>query len=328
MLLINFVIRKKNPLFFSIENVFNSIQNKLLNKGFDIQKIYLPRFTSGMIAILFNLLWLVRFKRGIFHITGDVHYSVFALPPKRTVLTIHDLVFLHQSSGLKRLIMEYLFLKWPIRYVAQVTTVSEASKREIVQITQCDAGRIRVIPNPISDHIRYTPRVFNKQQPVILFLGSTPNKNLLRVVEALTDITCTLEIVGQIDKTTQQLIIKKGLIWNCNVGLTNEGITEKYAQADILLFPSIYEGFGLPILEAQKAGRVVVTSNISPMTDVAGEGACFVNPLDSMSIRDGVLRVISNDVYRENLIKLGFYNSSHFSSEFIANQYLDIYQSL
>src|SRR5690606_13296776 len=97
---------------------------------------------------------------------------------------------------------------------------------------------------------------------------------------------------------------------------------------DIILFPSIYEGFGLPITEGNKAGRVVITSNISPMKDIAGDAACLVDPFDVLSIRNGLLKVMEDDVYRERLIKNGFENVKRFDAEFISDQYLAIYQKV
>ena len=95
--------------------------------------------------------------------------------------------------------------------------------------------------------------------------------------------------------------------------------------ADILAFVSTYEGFGLPIIEAQAIGRVVITSNLASMPEVAGKGALFVNPFSVEEIREGIVSLIENEHDRATLIKRGLENVKRFDKEKIANQYQEIY---
>jgi glycosyltransferase involved in cell wall biosynthesis len=101
-----------------------------------------------------------------------------------------------------------------------------------------------------------------------------------------------------------------------------------YAQADMVLFASTYEGFGLPIIEAQATGRPVVTSRVTAMPEVAGEGACLVDPYDVSSIRNGVLRVLDDGSYRDSLVHLGFENVRRFEPSLIASQYARLYEEV
>ena len=101
-----------------------------------------------------------------------------------------------------------------------------------------------------------------------------------------------------------------------------------YEEADIVTLMSTLEGFGMPIVEAQAVGRVVVTSNVSSMPEVAGDGACLVDPLDVSAIRAGIRKVIDDDGYREDLVRRGFENVKRFDPERIAQQYLDLYRRI
>jgi glycosyltransferase involved in cell wall biosynthesis len=163
---------------------------------------------------------------------------------------------------------------------------------------------------------------------VLLFLGSTPNKNLNRAIQAVRDIPCRLHIVGIIPPEEEQKLAQYGIAYTNSLNLTEKELADAYSSADVLLFPTLYEGFGLPIIEAQKAGRAVLTSNQSPMKEVAGNGACLVDPMEVQSIREGIEKIIQNNDYREDLIKKGFENVKRFESEAIAAQYLRLYKEI
>ena len=102
----------------------------------------------------------------------------------------------------------------------------------------------------------------------------------------------------------------------------------EYVSSDILLFCSTYEGFGLPILEAQSVGRVVITSRIEPMAQITGDGGYLVDPLNYLSIREGILNVINNSSLRNNLINNGFENIKKYSASDITRRYLRLYKDI
>ena len=96
----------------------------------------------------------------------------------------------------------------------------------------------------------------------------------------------------------------------------------------MLVFVSTYEGFGLPILEAEATGRPVLTSNIMAMPEVAGDGACLVDPYNITAIRKGTLKVINDSSYRKELVQHGFENVKRFRPEKIAAQYVELYKQI
>jgi glycosyltransferase involved in cell wall biosynthesis len=95
-----------------------------------------------------------------------------------------------------------------------------------------------------------------------------------------------------------------------------------------VVFASTYEGFGMPIVEANATGRPVVTSNIGPMPEVAGSAACLVDPFDCSSIREGIVRVIGDADYRSHLVAGGFENVKRFQADVIAAQYAAVYREV
>lgn len=276
-----------------------------------------------------NILFVRKLKADVFHITGDIHYVALALAKKRTVLTIHDSVFMYRHKGIKKWFLKQLYLNIPVRLCGIVTTVSEQSKKDIIAFTGCDPEKVLVIPNPVEDGFRYIDRPFNQDCPRILFIGSVPHKNLERVIVALTNLSCFLDIIGDIDEQLRSKLASSGIKYEIRNGISEPELAQSYVDCDILLFPSLFEGFGLPIIEAQKSGRVVVTSNLSPMKEVAGcAGAQLVNPFDPASIREGIEAVINDRELRKTYIENGLINQEKYSVTTVAAEYTRLYEYL
>jgi glycosyltransferase involved in cell wall biosynthesis len=328
MALICLLFRKPAPHFYSIEKVFDRLGPAMATDRLKIARVTVPHYSNSPRNIIDNLLFVKKQQADLYHVTGDVHYVVAALPRSRTVLTIHDCVFLKRPAGWKRSLLKWLLLRMPVRRCRLVTTISEATRQDILRETGCNPAKVVVIPNPADNRIKYVPKAFNCAKPVILFFGHTPNKNLERVILALEDIDCTLNIIGKLGEQPLALLQKHRIDYVNRFNLPDEELIRQYRETDMVLFPSTFEGFGLPILEGQQAGRPVVTSDLSPMKEVAGEGACLVDPYDAGSIRRGVLAVIGDEAYRDRLVKNGLLNVRRFSAEAVAGQYENWYTTI
>jgi len=269
-----------------------------------------------------------KFKADIYHITGDAHYLALARPGKQTILTIHDCVFLKEKNRWKRIFLKKLMLDLPVRHSKIITTISDNSRQEIISYSGCSPDKVVVIPNPIDETIYFSTKEFNDSCPVILFVGTTLNKNLPRVISAIKDIPCVLDIIGRIPPEHVLLLEQNGIKYKECFSISTSELSDKYANADLVLFPTTFEGFGLPIVEAQKAGRVVITSNLNPMKDVAGIGACLVDPYNIQSIRNAVLDVIKDADYRKKLVEDGLVNVKRFSAAQTAQGYKRVYDSI
>jgi glycosyltransferase involved in cell wall biosynthesis len=131
--------------------------------------------------------------------------------------------------------------------------------------------------------------------------------------------------VGKLNETQRAKLEQHRIEYSFVYNISDEEMVRKYEECDVLVFPSLYEGFGMPIVEANAVGRPVLTSNLSSMPEVAGNAACLVDPLDIRSIRHGLLKIIRDDSYRNQLIANGFENRKRFEANEIARQYAALY---
>lgn len=321
-------IERKLSESVSIEKVFRQIAASLSKIKFQTEFEQVP-FDNDTISTFKNLLFYRKSKADIYHITGHVHYVGLILPKERTVLTIHDLRILYMRKGFRRYILKKLLFDLPIAKLKYITAISEETKREIVYHTKCSPEKIRVIQNPLPIRpISEKGESFNTKCPRILQIGTTSNKNLDNLIKALENIECELVIIGRLDSEIRKLLAEKQINFENKINLDDDEIRNEYDKADIVTFCSTYEGFGMPIIEAQAMRTPVVTSNLSPMKEVAGEAAVLVDPYNVSSIEDGILQIIKDEKLRDDLIEKGINNIKRFEPSFIAELYENLYREI
>lgn len=312
----------------SIETVFRMVAEGLSKLGVSTHFAQAP-FGNTTPEVFKNLLFFRKGTADIYHVTGHVQYLTILLPRHNSVLTIHDMGILKIRSGLRRYVLKKLFYDWPCKKARVITVVSERTRNELIEMTDCPAEKIRIIRNPVrEDFISEKTREFNAEKPVILQVGCGPEKNLPVTIAALKDLNCILRIVGNLAEE-QIKALKENNIDYVNVSrLSDEELKNEYLNADLAVFCSTFEGFGLPIVEAQATGTPLVTSDMSPMKEVAGEGATLVDPYDVNSIRRGILDVINDAKRRETTVAAGYENIKRFSSMDVARLYADLYSEM
>jgi glycosyltransferase involved in cell wall biosynthesis len=323
---VKFFQRKPIPNFhFSVENIFADLRRHLPDAVISDLHV-VGYFSKGVINRLL-IVFEVFFAQGqINHFTGDILFAGILTKKKRNIQTILDLYFLHNSNGLKRKILKLLWLDLPILRARYVTCISQATKDDILKLTNVEENRIFVIPIALGSVFKYEHRNYNYNRPTLLQIGSAPNKNVERIIEAVAGLNVQLIILGKHEEKYEKMLIKYNIDYKYISNLNSEEMKNLYKVVDILVFPSLFEGFGMPIIEAQAMGTPVLTSNLSSMPEVAGDGALLVNPYSVNDIKDGVLKLIEDSSYRSRLIENGFRNCQKFNSKEIANQYYELYK--
>lgn len=250
--------------------------------------------------------------------------------PKKSVVTIHDVAFKHLPKVYS--FSQYHYLNWSTKFAVKKATriivPSEATKCDLVKFFKCNPEKIVVIPHGFSqpkavneeEVLRESPifKYFGitKNSPYILFIGRLESKkNLVRLVEAFAEFSkkypkYRLILAGkrgvgfeQIIKTVNKLELAHKVVMPGYI--TEEEKAVLYEYAKVFAFPSLYEGFGLPILEAFHYQKPVLCSNVSAMPEVAGEAVHYVDPLKAEEIFEGLKKLVEDEKYAAYLVVKG-----------------------
>jgi glycosyltransferase involved in cell wall biosynthesis len=276
------------------------------------------------------------------------HYVLPPLSRRRSIVTIHDCIHLVFPQYLPNRAAYYYartFLKSAAHQADRILTVSEASKRDILRLLNVPAEKVTVTYNAIDDRFREAPpadqvaRVRERYQldrPFVLYAGNIkPHKNLERLIDAFhrvrkRGLDLTLLIIGdEISKyTTLRRAVHRHQLHKYVrfFGFVDDQtLAILYRLAGAFVFPSLYEGFGLPPLEAMASGTPVITSNVSSLPEVVGDAALLIDPYDPDSIADALARVFEDSSLRADLSARGLARAREFSWERSVRQVRDLY---
>jgi glycosyltransferase involved in cell wall biosynthesis len=309
-------------------------------------------------------LFLRRFSANVFHIPLN---RVPFFMPKPYVVTVHDMASLlfSQESGFRMNIRRYRFRRGLLR-AGKVLAVSAATRRDVVQTLGVPAERVRLVysaPAPEFFQRRHTAdagtagpdadeqerrRILERYQinyPFLLYAGNIrPQKNIPRLVEAFAVVRNELAnhpvysdlrliIIG--DQIARNPAVRHAVIHsrveNCArfLGFVPfDTLRIFYECATAFVFPSLYEGFGLPPLEAMASGTPVVTSNISSLPEAVNDAAMLVNPENVFDIARGIREVLLNEDLRRSLVSKGREQAARFSWERTAREVIEIYREV
>lgn len=322
------LMRHRAPGQFSVETVFSSVVEHL-PEDIDARTVVLPRPSQGVFNRLCNIVFTARLRADVIHVTGDVTYCALATRRRACVVTILDLVSLRRLRGWRRQLLWLLWYQLPVWWARQVTTISPAVRRELATLLPGFASKIEVIG---CTSVIVASEVDGSSVPrggrVVLQVGTGPNKNLDVVAVALAGLDVELRIIGRLSIDQVRHLDALGGLYSAAHDLTDDQLIDEYRRAAVLTFTSTYEGFGLPVVEAQSLGLPVITSRTDPMPWVAGDGAVVIDAHDVGAIRRAVESVLVDAQLRENLVAAGRSNARRFEPARVGARYAELYRRL
>ncbi|MGE0812136.1 MAG: glycosyltransferase family 4 protein [Vicinamibacterales bacterium] len=282
----------------------------------------------------------------------EPHYVLPLLTRCRTVVTIHDCIHLRFPEYLPNrsaFAYAHAMIRLAARKADRVLTVSEASKRDILHYTGLAPDQVQVVYNGIDARFTAVPdeeavdRVrqrFQLTHPFVLYVGNIkPHKNLERLIAAFAAVRADgpddLKLVVIGDETSKHPTVRHAVhrhrldkhvrFFGFQPAPT---LVIFYRLARVFAFPSLYEGFGLPPLEAMANGTPVVTSNVSSLPEVAGDAALLVDPYDVGAIAEGLRRALTDEALRQDLIARGRARVQDFSWTRATARTLEVYRQV
>ncbi|MCP4655828.1 MAG: glycosyltransferase family 4 protein, partial [bacterium] len=290
-----------------------------------------------------------RLRVDLYHAT---HYVLPVVVPCRAVVTIHDIIHLLYPEFLPNR-LAFFYAEWMIRRSLQrgdrIISVSRNTRTDLMSYFRVDGRKIEVVHNGIEDAFRQEVaqedlerwmRNLGLKRPYFLFVGNPkPHKNLDNVVKAyaralqLHSFPHPLVCVGDRDATefkirqrARQLGISDRIVLLGHVA--QEALPAVYQGASLFLYPTLYEGFGLPVVEAMASNVPVITSNTSALKEIAAGYAHLVSPLDVEGIAKAIVQCVGDDEHRTSLRKLGLRRAQDFQWHEAARKTLDIYRQV
>jgi len=301
----------------------------------------------------YSLAELTRFAIRLFRDRLDLfHATHYVLPPlrSRAIVTIHDIIHLLYPQFLPNrvaLVYARVMIRRALARADRIITVSYNSKRDLVDYFGITPSRVDVIYNGVSSRFRpdvpqeervRVSRKYGLRPPYLLFLGGEkPHKNVQNVVRAFAearrgrpDLPHLLALAGPMPKNSARI---DALIAALDVGaaIARPGLIEEddlpglFAGADVFLYPTLYEGFGLPVIEAMACGTPVLTSSTSALQEIAGGYAYLVDPLDVDAIARGIVALTTDPKVHADFVELGKKRALDFSWDKAAERTLEVY---
>lgn len=257
-----------------------------------------------------------------------------------SVVTIHDVAFRTFPDMYHWHDRKIYDMKWQYacNHADMVIAISECTKADVMRFYDVPERKVEVVYQPVSP-IYYQPLTKRAARPYMLYVGSiNSRKNLLGVVKAMELLPKDLQIPlvvagggGSYKQQVKEYIAEKGMedlfVWPDMVG--NAALQRLYTDAELFVYPSFYEGFGLPVVEAQLCGCPVVTSNLSSLPEAGGPWAQKADPTSPEDICDKMVKLLTDTELRQKTIEGGrAYAMEKFDPKRLAHQLMGVYESI
>ena len=311
------------------------------------------RQPQNVLAKFFSSIWrskwvvndLLKDKIAVYHgLSGEIPTGLHRAKIK-SVVTIHDLIFLkfpELYKPLDRFLYDRKF-KYAVNNADKIVAISEQTKRDIVSFYGVPEEEVEVIYQGCHPAFKVSKTEEEKEKlrekyklpnRFILNVGSIePRKNAFQIVKAIENLDIPLLIIGKQTAYSREIlkyIEQKGLQSKVKIlqGFTMDELATIYSMATIFVYPSVYEGFGIPIIEALYSGTPVITNKFGVFPEAGGPSSCYIDPEDVEELSTAISSILSDEQKRQEMKETGLAYVQRFNDEALAKQWIELYASI
>ena len=312
------ILRKQIEGEHSIEELAYRLANK-----FNLEVICMPHHSTHIINLIKNIFFVKKISAPIYYIISPSEAYLLPFMKGKKIITYHDLgTLLNSRNVIYKYFKTKIFLRPAIKYADCITFVSNQTKKEFESFFQIkNSKKLTVIYNS------YNPAFMSLQEKqkndffTILHVGTAPRKNLTNVLKAIKGLHVRIIIIGKLNQVQREILNTNSFNYENRFDISTNELVKLYKTCDLITFPSSYEGFGMPIIEANAAQIPIIAGDIEILHEIGNNAAYFVNGKNVCSIRSGILRLMEDEELRKILIRNGIENCKRFSEEKIYLQY-------
>lgn len=326
--------KRRCTLFTSIN--YNSNDQIHVTKITKFVRPYPYKKLGGILRFLINQTYFtILAKRYNLAYLPTPHGSIFL---KNQVVTVHDLLALHFPKQHK---LQYYYYKFFLPFILKnakcIISISESTKQDLIKFYNLSPQKIKVVHNGFdrnnftykADAKEYIEKKYNLKNFIFTVGSSYPHKNIDRLIKAFKDLDnqdLKLAITGHIGENQKKIISTYDIKNVIFLGyIDSDDLPYFYSAATLMVYPSLYEGFGFPPLEAMSCNCPVVVSNTSSLPEVCGDAVEYINPYNISSITHGIMKVIKDDEYRNHIIQKGHLQVCKFSWEQTSQDIIEVF---
>ena len=288
-----------------------------------------PYHSTSLKGIIGNIFFARKECGLINHIIAPTEAYLLPFIRNKKIITYHDLGTLYSSRNKIYKLLKVIFYIKPAEFFSdEVTFVSEFTKNDFIRQIWRKKLSTRVIYNSYDVRLIPNDKSMDEDIPIILHIGTAKRKNFDSVIEACDGLRVKLLVIGNLSEAQKELLKKYRIDYENYYDVDYDFIVTSYNRATLVTFPSSYEGFGIPIVEANAMGKVVISTDLPVIKEIGGNAVYYIKAPTVEQIRLAIETLLNNKSLRKEYEHRGLENCRRYKNEVIYEQYRNLYDSL
>lgn len=288
-----------------------------------------PCYSTSLKGMLENIKFVKLEQGRVNHIVAQTESYLLPFIRGKKIVTFHDLGTIYSSRNiLYKFLKILIYIKTAEFFSDAITFVSVQTKNEFKRQIWKNKNNLHVIYNTYDERLAYNDRSALEEKPIILQIGTGKRKNLESTINAMIGLKAKLLVIGKLSDEQSRLLRENKIEYENYFDISYEEIVECYNRAKIVSFPTFYEGFGLPIVEANVMKKPVVSSDLPVIREVGGNAVFYIDPYNVATIQSAFMNLLMNSEVYKKYVSFGVDNAKRFSAEVIYPQYQELYGKL